>query len=240
VTFQESDQVLIERFVEYATGSSYGSLGYENESIALVSEDETAYGSGKEKAPVGLRLYFPREISQLRAAYQKEVATGDSGTAAPRDILPPYGDVSGDDDDSVTEFSAGQTVRSQEGVVQGLAAELRRHKIEFVIVRATDPMDTLFVSRYLRRAYPEGRVVTIGADVLFRREAEDPELHGLLSLSTYSLAPTGNHGFHAYEDNEDYHVERTFPSSNTVHLTILIRSETSTRRVRWRLRGRSL
>jgi hypothetical protein len=33
---------------------------------------------------------------------------------------------------------------------------------------------------------------------------------------------------------------RTRLSHNTVHLTILIRSETSTRRVRWRLRGRSL
>jgi hypothetical protein len=30
------------------------------------------------------------------------------------------------------------------------------------------------------------------------------------------------------------------PSLNTVHLTILIRVETSTRRVRWRFRGRRL
>lgn len=220
-TFQESDRVLIERFVEYARGSAYGSLGYGKESVALVSEDETAYGSysaGTEdtnqntKDTIGVRLYFPREISQLRAAYAKEIPTGDTDKAVPRDILPPNGDVPGDDEDSVTEFSPAQTVRSQEGVMQGLAAELRRHKIEFVIVRATDPMDTLFVSRYLRKAYPEGRVVTIGADMLFRREAEDPELHGLLSLSTYSLAPTGNHGFRAYEDGD--HVDRVFPSSN--------------------------
>jgi hypothetical protein len=210
VTFQESDKVMIERFVEYLTRSSYGYGHYDDPTIALVSEDETAYGRGDEVNGLELHLYFPREISQLRAAYQKEVAAANiEGQSAPRDVLPSYGDVSGDD--SVTGFSSRPGVLSQEAVMQGLVAELKRHRIQFVIVRATDPMDTLFVSRYVHKTYPGARVVTIGADMLFRREVEDRDLHGLLSLSTYSMAPTANHGFASYEESR---LERVFPSSS--------------------------
>jgi hypothetical protein len=238
-TFQESDRVLIERFLEYMTGTFYGDRGYCRKKIALLSEDETAYGSndmrsgGNDNNPkpspgcpddpkdVGLKLYFPREISQLRTAYQKEISAGDNEAAsAPRDTLRLSGDlVSGED--SVAEFSSRQRVLSQEGVMQGIVAELRRHQIQFVLVRASDPMDTLFVSQYLRRAYPEGRVVTIGADMLFRREAEDPQMHGLLSLSTYSVAPAANHGLKAVQKS---HVERVFPSSNEVGTYNALRS----------------
>jgi hypothetical protein len=208
VTFQESDKITIARFIKYVTGK-HGKVDEERKKIAIVSEDETAYGSGENKdQSVGLRLFFPREVSQLRAAYQKEMAVAEGGSAAPRRILPFTGDVSGED--SVTEYAAGQIALSQEGVMQGIVAELKRHRSHFVIVRATDPMDTLFVSRYLRRAYPEGRVVTIGADMLFRREADDPDMQGLLSLSTYSMAPAGNHDYVDYDITK---VDRVFPSS---------------------------
>lgn len=208
LTFQESDTVVIKRFIEYMTGDAYGRRGYRADRMALLSEDETAYGSG-DGTPMVLKLYFPREISQFRAAYEKELSGAEGASAGPRDILPLGGDVSGED--SVAEFSSRQRVLSQEGLMQGLVAELRGHKIQFVLVRATDPMDTLFVSRYLRKAYPDGRVVTMGADMLFRREAEDPEMHGLLSLSTYSPAPGATHDSQVSQKSN---VERVFPSSD--------------------------
>src|SRR5208337_1560358 len=89
-------------------------------------------------------------------------------------------------------------------------SEIKKHNVQYIVVRATDPLDTLFLSRYLRSAYPQGRVVTLGADLLYRREAEDPRLHGLLSLSTYSIAPSANHESGSYEQS---HIERIFPSS---------------------------
>jgi hypothetical protein len=48
------------------------------------------------------------------------------------------------------------------------------------------------------------------ADLLFRHEASDPRLHGLISIGTYSPAPAASHYFANYESN---HVERIFPSS---------------------------
>ncbi len=334
VSFQESDEVMIERFVEFVAGNKYGSRGYNESRIVLLSEDETAYGdsayrlntsSPEETArppvrplegekqwepysnvftwfggegsnsanedgvaaipdsPLGncrrsrrgsnsaqqnadgtptnkqpyftqfirkwtgdekglayttnrgedqacrLTLYFPREISQLRASYEKDVAaTASEGRSTPRDILPSYSDVPGSDDDTVPAYSMRQMPLSQEGVLQGLVSELRKDNAQFVIVRASDPNDTLFLIHYLRTAYPQGRVVTLGADMLFRREAEDPHFHGIIALSTYSLAPAANHGFRDYEQ---YHAERIFPSNMEAGTYNAVRALTEARQL---------
>jgi hypothetical protein len=184
--------------------------------------DHLAYPPSGHDPDCPLTLYFPREISQLRVAYQKDVAsTGPQEHNSVRDILPSYSDIPGSEDDTVAPYSRRQGPMSQEGVMLGVVSELKKHSTQYVLVRATDPMDTLFLVRYLRTAYPQGRVVTLGADMLFRREAEDPRFHGLLSLSTYSLATTANEGFKVYEEQ---HAERIFPSTSEAGLYNAMRS----------------
>src|ERR1019366_5370231 len=107
--------------------------------------------------------------------------------------------VTGSNDDTVTSYSGKQMPLSQESVLLDLVSELRRHKIKFIILRATDPIDTLFLSQFLRSAYPTGWIVTLDADLLFRHEASDPLLPRLLSLSTNSPAPAASHYFSNYE-----------------------------------------
>jgi len=231
VSLHESDDVMIDRFVEFLTGRSYErnerGLGYATRDVAILSEDETTYGrwNGPESkrdcnteaaaSDQGciLKLNFPREISQLRAAYQDSLTTTpptSQGRSTPGGTLPPNFSVPGSDDDTVTPYSAKQMPLSQESVLLAIVSELQKHKIKFVILRATDPLDTLFLSQFLRSAYPQGRVVTIEADLLFRRVASDPQLHGVLALSTYSLAPKANHFFRTFENQYE---ERIFPSS---------------------------
>ncbi len=227
VSFQENDEVMIERFVQFLTGDAYGhpkeSRGYTLGDIALLTEDETAYGTATRGIACDtperstspnciLKLYFPREISQLRAAYQDNGAGApvSDSRAQPRDTLPSNFSVPGSDDDTVAAFSTKQTPLSQESTMLGIVSELRKHRVEYVILRATDPMDMLFLSEYVRTAYPQGRVVIIHPDLLFRRETGDPRLHGMLALSTYSLAPAASHSFASYELS---HVERIYPSS---------------------------
>ena len=257
VSLHESDEVMEERFLEFLTGTSYesarpfgptkrvkallfgpkefggpdynsrSSRAYAAKDIAILSEDETAYGSSGIPNPKQeycdtsvairdsqclLKLYFPREISQLRAAYQDTLAVSaaPNGQSPARETLPSNFSVSGSNDDTVTSYSAKQMPLSQESVLLDLVSELHRHSIKFIILRATDPMDTLFLSQFLRSAYPMGRIVTVEADLLFRHEASDPRLHGLLSLATYSPAPVANHYFATYENA---HIERVFPSS---------------------------
>jgi len=227
VSFQEADAVMIQRFRDYLAARGQG-----QRSLAILSEDETEYGASRLDGAAGpdhvwdcppttaardleagkgcLYLYFPREISRLRAAYQSN-GVGSSRTeaqSAPRGALPLNLEISGADDDSIASFSK-QTPLSQEGVLLGIVSELRRNAIKFVVLRATDPLDLLFLSRYLAAASPKLRIVTIGADMLFRREVEDKQLHGTLALSTYSLADYANRGF---EDSLK-HPQRMFPSS---------------------------
>src|SRR5207253_10599585 len=74
------------------------------------------------------------------------------------------------EEDTVAPYSRQQTPLSQESIVLGITTALRAHHINFIIIRATDPLDMVFLTRYLRQTYPQGRLVTLGADLLFRRE----------------------------------------------------------------------
>ncbi len=241
VSFQESDKVVVERFVQFMAGEAYGKRYYDPERIVILSEDETAYGSqtpnfaprtsGPHEAATNeefcspcvahptpqdqpVTIYFPREISQLRSAYQQDVIQANaSGGSGPRDVLPSYADVPGADDDTVPNYAQRQLPLSQEAVMLGIISELKKHEAQYILVRATDHMDMLFLIRYLRAAYPQGRIVTLDADMLFRREAEDPRFHGLLSLSTYSTAPSEAHSFRHYQE---LHAERIFPDTSDI------------------------
>ena len=210
-TFQETDDVMLERFIEFVSRDSYGVRDYAASSIAELSEDETAYGSLRHSGTGVLQLYFPREISQLRAAYQDTSASANATERLPFQTLPHNFGVTGED--TVASFSQKQTPLSQEAVLLSIVAELRKHAIEFVILNATDPLDTLFLSHYLRSAYPQGRIVTMGADMLFPRDVEDTSLHGILALSTYSVSPSANHQFLQLKDSG---TERMFPSSSDI------------------------
>jgi hypothetical protein len=205
VSFQEASDIALERFVRFL-----GQRHYEPQSIAILSEDETEYGLADKRCGQCVYLYFPREISRLRAAYQGlDVKDLDAGThSAPHEVLPLNLEISGSDEDTVPAFSK-QTALSQEGVLLGIVSELRKHAVRFIVLRATDNLDLLFLSRYLAAAYPQGRIVTVGPDVLFPREVESKQLHGILALTTYALSPVGNHDFVNYR----LRGERIFPTA---------------------------
>ena len=217
-TLQEYDEIAIRRFLNFALSHHYCA-----NHIAILSEDETAYG----EAPGGggttkpeecnsayedlIWLMFPREISQFRNAYQRNLkSTTSSADNLPGAGLPLDLETTGNDDDTVAQYSQKQTPLSQESVLLGVATELRKHHIDIVLVRATDPLDRLFLSQYLRSEYPQGRIITLGADLLFRRQ-ESSKLHGVMALTTYSLIPGAGH-----EVANQIQADRVFPSAESV------------------------
>ncbi len=68
-----------------------------------------------------------------------------------------------------------------------IANRLKENRIQFIILRSTSTLDQIFLSQFLRRSYPQGRVVIDGADLLFNRGAEGKSLSGVMLLSTYPL-----------------------------------------------------
>ncbi len=220
-TFQQSDQYMLRKFIEFEKRR-----GYTPDKIAVLAEDETAYGN--RSFPTGpvpeetsktkgcaranstsaevppdedrlqsdenavLQLYFPRDISQLRSAYQQGFAqsssSGDSYQV--RSTLPLNLQDTGSDDDTVQQFAHSQTPLSQESILLGIVATLRERHIQFVVLQATNPVDTLFLSAFLKKGYSEARVVAMPADLLLSRDADDVSLlHGVMALTTYPLLP---------------------------------------------------
>ena len=238
-TFQESDDYtdnLFRCFVE--------DQGYKATDIAVLSEDETAYGNlskaevkiqpppcgkgdgsankpeDKKKTGEMLYLYFPREISQLRGAYQRDLRAQDgtdSSKKAPRTTLPLNLDTTGSEDDSVPPYARLQTPVSQEAVLLGIVANLHTHRTRFILVRASNSLDTLFLCRFLRTAYPDGRLVTVGSNLLFQREQDQPSLHGVLEITPYPLFP-GIDDIVAHQEPRKgaRHMERVFSDSYSV------------------------
>ena len=228
VTFQESDQYADEHFLAYMKKQEYEAC-----EIAILSEDETAYGnirqtgpekqqedgtSGKCQGPV--HLYFPRDISQLRAAYQRELKVQNStetSKKAPQLTLPLNLDTTGSDGDSVSPYATLQTPLSQESVLLGVVSNLRKHHIRVVVIRATSSLDTLFLCQFLRTAYADARVATIGSDLLYQRDFDKPNLHGILSITNYPLLPGIDDEVAEVSESRGFtHEDRVFSDSYSV------------------------
>jgi len=211
-SFQENDAYALQLFLGFVRD-----LPYRTCDVAVLSEDETVYGTQRQTTEDVLQLHFPREISYLRSAYQKLTQSQQppETKSQGRLALPLDLDETGTDDDGVPSYAPLQTPLSQEAVMTGIVGELRKNHIKFTLVLATDPLDELFLARYLRQMYPQGRVVITVPDLLLDRE-DDASLHGVLGLNNYSLIPGLRGRLRAAGKALDAHDERVLVSSNSV------------------------
>ena len=220
-SFIENDDYTLAQFIRFA-----GTQGFLPKEIAVLSEDQTEYGSPHEAAKNEaedsgvIHLHFPREISYFRSAYQKEIEaaqkqSSSSAQSTGPPTLPLNLNAFGTDDDSVPPYNVVQTTLSQESAMLGVVSELQKHDIKFTILLASDPSDQLFLATYLRTAYPQGRVVVTSPDLLLCRE-EDTLLHGVLGLNTYPLLPGLDDRLGQYHDPSGPHEDRLFVSSLSV------------------------
>jgi hypothetical protein len=214
VPMQESGDYGYERLMEYLH-----TLGFRRKDIALLSEDETAYGrinlevqevETDKKEGSTPKFYFPRDIAQLRASYQHDTQNRSADAKqAPRSSLPLNLDVTGSDDDSVHSYANLQTPLSQEAILKGIVSNLQKHHSKFVIVRATNVLDSLFLCQYLRSAYPDAGLITFESDLLFQQDPDDEKLRGVLSVTTYPLVPGIDEDTTATRE----HADQVFPDS---------------------------
>jgi hypothetical protein len=194
-SFVRSDTEILKGFCNFIGNEQ---PGFDPRKVALISEDETAYGrsatDGQECPDAGLKLYYPRDISTLRSAYQtKSLFDGTVNqqpaetqrTNLPTDLADPAGKVH----DSIRTYGGNQTPLTQEAFLLGIATALREFHSRFIILRSSNTLDQLFLTNFLRRAYPDGRILILGSDLMFVRERGSTGLSGAMTLSTYPLFP---------------------------------------------------
>ncbi len=163
--------------------------------VAILAESGTLYGahaSNSQQSSNRLNLVFPRGISWLRNAYQDmPVAATPSwpaGVASPIANLlpfamgePTYGD------DKPPSLSATQTPISQEAALLSIANTLRRERVRFAVISSTDPLDNIFLIRFLRTHCPDLRMITFESDLLYVRAATEFPATGVVLVTTYPL-----------------------------------------------------
>jgi hypothetical protein len=198
-SFVQNDDEILQRFCRYITKEQ---PGFEPGKVAIISEDETAYGStgmdsesNETDCPdKALKLYYPRDISALRGAYQTkslfDVGTSPqpSGTekrSLPTDLADPSGTV----EDSIRSYGGNQTPLNQEAFLLEIVAALRELNARYILLRSSNTLDQLFLANFLRRGYPDGRIVIVESDLMFIRERGTTGLSGTMTLSTYPLFP---------------------------------------------------
>jgi hypothetical protein len=212
-SFVQNDDEILQRFCNYITQEQHE---FDVGRVAIISEDETAYGSKgvdeprskrsgaskRDRSEVekkdcfskALKLYYPRDISALRGAYQNK-SLFDGGTSPqpaetqrknlPTDLADPSGKVH----DSIRSYGGNQTPLTQEAFMLEIVAALRALNARYIFLRSSNSLDQLFLTNFLRRGYPDGRIVIFGSDLMFIRERGTTGLSGTMTLSTYPLFP---------------------------------------------------
>ena len=196
-SFVQSDDEILRRFCAYIEKEQ---PGFDPSRVSIISEDETAYGSGgmdsdKNACPnKALKLYYPRDISALRGAYQTKSlfnagAAPQAADVQKRGLPTDLADPSGKVQDSIHSYGGNQTPVNQEAFLLEIVAALRELNARYILLRSSSTLDQLFLTEFLRRGYPDGRIVIFGSDLMFIRERGNTGLSGTMTLSTYPLFP---------------------------------------------------
>jgi hypothetical protein len=201
-SFQHSGNVDLDRYCRYVYAA-----GTDPSTVAIISEDETAFGAEYNAGDAGgapcrpepskqgpVYLYYPRDIASLRAAYQNQSiftrpTAQPSGDASRHILQNDLADPEGKDHDTIRSYSGDQTALSQEAELQQMVSLMRAHRTQYILLRSSNPLDQLFLSHFFRLTYPQGRIVLVGSDLLLRRETGSSGLNGIMTLTTYPLLP---------------------------------------------------
>ena len=218
-SFIQDDETALSRFCRYLQEEGES----DNRRIAILSEDETAYGrtesSQGERCKGATWLYYPRDISTLRAAYQEKslFSSGSSqpaqGTPQQKDLPTDLADPKGKEHDTVRTYAGDQTPLSQEAELLAIVAALRSHRAHYIVLRSSNTLDPLFLTNFLRRQYPEGRIVVLNSDLLYQRGQDALQLSGAMTLSTYPLFPIERDW--TARQPIPYRSHRVFPENST-------------------------
>ncbi|HZD50575.1 MAG TPA: hypothetical protein VE178_17665, partial [Silvibacterium sp.] len=219
ISMNESSRAIQKMLIDYFGSVQH----LRPDEIAFVSEDETPFGNllssiqhppgtnhktGAATAPLPsdaggtspekekdrpLLFHYPREISQLRNAYEKNSIfsrqSGQQSTDQTQQDLTLSLEDRHEEEDSVPSFSSAQGPVSEESVLTEVTRAMDRERVRVAVINGTDVLDVIFIARYLARSLPNLRVVLLNSDLLFQRSPDITYFRGMMLADTYPLIP---------------------------------------------------
>jgi hypothetical protein len=191
-----------------------------SEEVALLVENGTSYGNGFGEAyPSGaasvlrpkLVMRFPLQISQIRSAHEKLDATRRESARLPAPRRALEMSLEGPDAprDALSPYDSRMTANAAELVLSNVFDTVRRQKIRYLGLVASDTRDVLFLARKAREYGADTHLFTFGVDILYQHPDVLPSLTGLLAVTTYPLLGP----YQAWHD-PGRHRPRTFSGSS--------------------------
>src|SRR5579862_2194419 len=133
-----------------------------SDQISFVSEDETAFGNlsstplwvWNNDSSRSLLFHYPREISQLRNAYEKNSvfsrsSSQQNATNSNQADLTLSLEDRHKEEDSVPSFSDTQSPISEESVLFTIVRTMKSQGVRVAVINGTDVLDVIFVARFL-------------------------------------------------------------------------------------------
>ncbi|MGH9653941.1 MAG: hypothetical protein ACRD6B_10825, partial [Bryobacteraceae bacterium] len=211
--FEVEDTIAINAFVHYVRHT-----WRDQEPIVILTEEQTAFGAGvtagklaqaasgcsvrgNAAAAAGevildscvFAVPFPRNLSRLRNASESQQHISRFDDNSQPSEVPHIGLLLSLKEEpgggEIPTYSRQQTPVSQESVLFTIGSLLKTGVVHYVGIFATDPLDTLFLARYLRSECPNVRLFVPSPDLLFEHGSDVSDYSGILSLSRYPLFP---------------------------------------------------
>jgi hypothetical protein len=158
------------------------------ESVAILSESNTGYGTGvqdviqganESKAPFAqaLSLRFPIYISELEQARQGAAAEASAANASPQTFhnpkLPLAPAASRERRDIVPIYSASE-INTIELVLDQLLESIKQQRISCVIIAASNVEDAIFLAGEVRASSPNVMPISLNSSLLFLHSQVNP------------------------------------------------------------------
>ena len=180
-------------------------IGIESQFIATLSENQTSYG-GEQMGVAGVRssdqgkgcgelkllpmwsLSFPRDISSLRAGYEKQGILENPSLNQPWQKVLELTSEDESEGDTVKSFGGSATIAAQESILFGISEFLKTHGIRAVIISATNEEDGYFLSQFLHAHNSDVRIVVTGTSRMFMR-GQTAQFRGDLVIDDFPFFP---------------------------------------------------
>ena len=158
--------------------------------INSAGRNEDQSSSSKRRPPI-LSFIFPLHISQLRIEAARQRRSRDEAayalTLKDPNLALPMGEVGGAGSrDIVPLFSSLETVTMELALSEELDA-IRRERIRYVGMTATDPQDRSFLVSEIRKHCPNAALFVFANDLLYLHSESNPDFWGALVVSSYPL-----------------------------------------------------